>query len=355
MPEIVGNLHLHTTTSDGTGTHDEVASAAARAGLDFIIYTDHNTWVDGVDGWYHDPNSNREILRLMGQEINDQSLEPEVNHMLCLFVNKDLESVAADPQQLVDTVNEHGGVSFLAHPLERPGVTGVDMTFPWVSWDISGYTGVELWNTMTDVKWRLRTVTRGIIGGYIRHWVVTEPFPEMLAKWDELCSNGQKVVAVGSTDAHAMLVTWKILTRNFYPYEFLFRTVNTHILLLDPLSRDVDHARQQIREALALGHCFIGYDLPASTRSFTFTGTSGGNQAIMGDTLKLQGTATLSVSSPHKAQLSLLKDGQIIAQTKGKILEQQIDEPGVYRVEAHRRYWGWRRGWVYTNPIYVVT
>ena len=72
MPEIVGNLHLHTIASDGTGTHDEVASAAARAGLDFLIYTDHNVWVDGLDGWYRDPATNREILRLMGQEINDE-------------------------------------------------------------------------------------------------------------------------------------------------------------------------------------------------------------------------------------------------------------------------------------------
>jgi hypothetical protein len=150
-----------------------------------------------------------------------------------------------------------------------------------------------------------------------------------------------------------MVITWKILTRIFYPYEFLFRTVNTHILLADPMSRDVDQARQQIREALALGHCFVGYDLPASTRGFTFTGISGDNQVIMGDTLKLQKTATLSVSSPHRARLRLLKNGQVIAQTKGKVLEYQIDQPGVYRVEAHRRYWGWRRGWVYTNPIYV--
>jgi hypothetical protein len=355
MPEVVGNLHLHTTASDGSGTHNEVASAAARAGLDFIIYTDHNTWVDGIEGWYHDPYSNREILRLMGQEVNDESLEPERNHMLCLLVNKDLQLAATDPQCLIDTVEGHGGVSFLAHPLERPGVTGVDMTYPWVSWDISGYTGVELWNTMTDAKWRLRTIPRGIIGGYIPHWVITEPFPEMLAKWDELCRNGQKVVAVGSTDAHAMVITWKIITRNFYPYEFLFRTVNTHLLLADPLSKDVDEARQQVRAALALGHCFVGYDLPASTRGFSFTGSSGGQQVIMGDTLTLQNTATLTVSSPRRARLRLLKDGQVIAQTSGKNLAQQIDEPGVYRVEAYRYYWGWRRGWVYTNPIYVRT
>ena len=99
MPEIIGNLHLHTTASDGAGTHDEVASAAARAGLDFIVYTDHNTWVDGVEGWYQDAATGRSILRLMGQEINDQRLDPALNHMLCHFISHDLNGAAAAPQR----------------------------------------------------------------------------------------------------------------------------------------------------------------------------------------------------------------------------------------------------------------
>ena len=36
-----GVFHLHTVRSDGTGTVDEVAAAAARAGLKFIVVTDH--------------------------------------------------------------------------------------------------------------------------------------------------------------------------------------------------------------------------------------------------------------------------------------------------------------------------
>jgi hypothetical protein len=62
----------------------------------------------------------------------------------------------------------------------------------------------------------------------------------------------------------------------------------------------------------------------------------------------------LSVSSPQPAYLRLLKDGQVITQAKGKALEWQTHEAGVFRVEAYRRFWGKRRGWVFTNPIYVV-
>ena len=38
---VVGAYHVHSNRSDGTGTVDEIAAAAARAGLQFVILTDH--------------------------------------------------------------------------------------------------------------------------------------------------------------------------------------------------------------------------------------------------------------------------------------------------------------------------
>jgi len=354
MPEIVGNLHLHTTASDGTGTHDEVAAAAARAGLDFIVYTDHNTWVDGVEGWYHDSTTSRSLLRLMGQEINDQQLEPELNHMLCHFVSRDLNGVAADPQQLIDTVTQAGGLSFLAHPLERPGLRAAAETYPWISWDICGYTGIELWNAMTDVKWRLRTLwPRAVAGAYVPQWVLSAPFPEVLAKWDELLAAGQKVVAIGGSDAHAMSFSLGPLTRTVYPYEFLFKAVNTHLILPDVLSQDTEQAQQQIYDALSAGHCFIGNGLIESPRGFEFAAKSGSTEAMMGDPLMLQEDVELRVTSPHPAWLRLIRDGRCVAQQTGTELVWHSRQPGVFRVEAYRHYWGELRGWVFTNPIYV--
>ena len=353
MPEIVGNLHLHTIASDGTGTHEEVAVAAARAGLDFIVYTDHNISVEGVEGWYRLPSNGREILRLMGQEINDPQLLPELNHLLCHFITEDLQHVTAKPQQLINAVNERGGICFLAHPLERPGLGAARDTYPWISWEVSGFTGIELWNAMTDVKWQLRTKPRAVLGAYLPNFVLTAPFPEVLAKWDELLATGQKVVAIGNSDAHAMSFSLGPLRRCVYPYEYLFRTINTHLLLAEPLAREVSLARRQIFEALKQGHCFVSYDLVAPSRGFTFTGTSGQAEAMMGDTLLLQELATLQVASPHSARLRLLHNGRTVAETTGRELIWQTTEPGVYRVEAYRQFWGWQRGWVFTNPIYV--
>ncbi len=352
MPEIVGNLHLHTTASDGTGTHDEVALAAIRAGLDFIVYTDHNTWLDGIEGWYRAPGDGRKILRLMGQEVNDIQLEPECNHLLCYPASYDLQNVAADPQRLIDTIIERGGVCFLAHPLERPGYS--KEVYLWVNWEVSGFTGLEIWNAMTDIKWQLRTKPRGLIGAYLPNLVLNAPFPEMLAKWDELLATGQKVVAIGATDTHAISYSLGPLRRPIYPYEYLFKTVNTHLLLAEALAGDLSQARRQICQALKLGHCFVSNDLVASSRGFSFTAASGKRQVIMGDSLVLQEPANMRISSPQPARLRLLKDGRLATETKGQRLTWQTDEPGVYRVEAYRRFWGWQRGWVFTNPIYVI-
>jgi hypothetical protein len=355
MVEITGNLHLHTVASDGTGTHDEVASAAARAELDFIVYTDHNVWVEGEEGWYHDAATDRRVLCLMGQEVNDPKLEPERNHLLCHFVRSDLDHVAHEPQQLIDTVLSRDGLAFLAHPLERPGFGEAAHIYPWTVWDISGFTGIELWNAMTDVKWRLRNFwPRGLIGAFVPNWVLSAPFPEVLAKWDELLATGQRVVAIGGSDAHAMSFTWRGITRTVYPYDFLFQAVNTHLLLPAPLADELDQAKSQIYEALKAGHCFVGYDAIGSPSGFRFTATSGQNQALMGDILPLNGQVRVQVASPQPAYLRLIKDGRPVLEKQTATLEWVAAAPGVYRVEAYRRYWGELRGWVFTNPIYII-
>ena len=117
--EIAGNFHLHTTSSDGTVGHRQVAAMAAQSGLDVIICTDHNVWVPGVEGRYTHPETAKEVLLLMGEEVHDEERSPQVNHYLCLGVDRELRAHAARPQALIDAVSRHGGLGFIAHPVER--------------------------------------------------------------------------------------------------------------------------------------------------------------------------------------------------------------------------------------------
>ncbi len=56
MNELKFAIHIHTTYSDGNATHQELINAAQLAGLDGIIITDHNIWLDGLDGYYGEEN-----------------------------------------------------------------------------------------------------------------------------------------------------------------------------------------------------------------------------------------------------------------------------------------------------------
>jgi hypothetical protein len=109
-----------------------------------------------------------------------------------------------------------------------------------------------------------------------------------------------------------------------------------------------------ILDALQRGHCFIGYDLPAPTRGFTFTANGMGQSAQMGDELDHKGGVTIKIRLPLKAECVLVKDGKPVRTWHNRDIHTYItSEPGVYRVEAYIEYLGMRRGWIFSNPVYV--
>ncbi len=352
MNEIVVNLHMHTRYSDGSGTHKDIAQAAMRAGLDAVIVTDHNVLVQGVEGYYRSGSSR--VLLLVGQEIHDQARNPQKNHLLVFDTQRDLATLAESPQRLIDAVREAGGLSFLAHPhdMAAPAFGETDIT--WEAWDAQGYTGLELWNGFSEFKVYLKSKLHGIFYAYFPHFIGHGPSPLTLLKWDELLLEGKRVVAVGGSDAHALHLRLGPLSRVVFPYEFHFKAVNTHLFLSQPLTGNAAIDRKVIYEALAAGRCFVAYDLPASTRGFRFTAQGREKTAMMGEEISVEGGVTLQARFPGLAECRLLKDGKTIkAWHRQQACAHIVTEPGIYRVEAYRRYLGMRVGWIFSNPIYV--
>jgi hypothetical protein len=121
----------------------------------------------------------------------------------------------------------------------------------------------------------------------------------------------------------------------------------------DP-SGDADTDRRLILDGLRQGHAFIGYDLPAATHGFRFSAQGQDGTAWMGDEIPLERGVTLQIRLPGPAECRLLKDGQAVKiWRKREICTFIATEPGVYRVESYRIYLGRRRGWIFSNPIYV--
>lgn len=352
MHEVIVNLHMHTRYSDGSGVHNDIVAAALKAGVDVVIVTDHNVLVQGFEGYYKDKA--RRVLMLIGEEVHDQARDPQKNHLLVFGAGRELAALAEQPQHLINAVRESGGLSFLAHPddPEAPAFRETDIS--WVDWSVQNYTGIELWNALSELKTVVPTKLHGAFYAYFPAFVAHHPIPSTLARWDALLSGGGRVVAIGGSDAHALHMRMGPIHRMIFPYEFHFRAVNTHVLLPEPLSGDVNLDKKLIYEALGQGHCFVGYDLPASTKGFHFTAQGRDTIALMGDEIPAKGGVTLQAKLPAQAEIRLLKDGEVIQTWKNQIGCTHITTgPGVYRVEVYRRYLGKRRGWIYSNPIYL--
>ena len=352
MHEIILNLHMHTRYSDGDGSYEDIAAAARNAGLDAVIVTDHNVWVNGAQGYYS--NENKRVLLLVGEEIHDQARQPQKNHLLVFGAHRELATFAPEPQLLLDAVGKAGGLAFIAHPVDpaAPPVNQGDIS--WVDWDVRGFTGLELWNGFSEFKPRIKSKLHAIYYAYFPQQIARGPLPEALHRWDELLSSGKKVVAVGGSDAHSNRMHLGPLKRTIFPYEFHFRAINTHVFVPRPLGIDAESDANMILEALRQGHCFIGYDLPAPTRGFTFTAQGLQQTAQMGDELDSNGGVTIQIRLPRRTECVLLKDGKPVRTWRNHDMCTYITtEPGVYRVEVYVNYLGRRRGWIYSNPVYV--
>jgi hypothetical protein len=360
MHEIVVNLHMHTRYSDGTGSHKDIAHAAIKAGLDAVIVTDHNVLVQGVEGYYkvaRNPNTplkTSRVLLLVGEEIHDQDRDPQKNHLLVFNANRDLSHLADDPQTLINGVNEAGGLSFIAHPKDPEALAFHEPDISWEAWEVRNYTGIELWNGLSELKTVVPTKLHGAFYAFFPHFIGHHPILETVQRWDDLLSEGRRVVAIGGSDAHALNMHLGPIHRVIFPYVFHFRTINTHVLIPEPLTGDVPIDKKIIYEALAAGRCFVGYDLPASTRGFIFKAKGLEKTVVMGEELPMKGGVTLQAHLPKPADIRLIKDGRTIRIWKNSYTcAYSATEPGVYRVEAWKSYLGLKRGWVFSNPIYI--
>jgi hypothetical protein len=360
---------MHTTYSDGVGRYDDLVDAAKTAGLDFIYVTDHNVLVRDREEGYR-----RGILTMVGEEAHDDDRVPQRNHLLCLGISADLADQAKEPQKLIDAVNQQQGLAFIAHPFEEVTPLAPEH-WGWDNWEVTNYTGIEIWNYMSVFRGFTTSTARSVLMGYFPHWHLRGPLAVTLQKWDEL-TQARAVVGIGGTDVHAW--TYKIgpFRRVFLPYLHCAQALNTHILTPEPLqgsAHDVDHQAAAVQHdhalvlgALRCGHCWTGYDLAGSTQRFRFSAwqlaadeqpaPTCPPQAVMGDTLEqpLPGKTThFRVEAPARAQVRLLRNGQIVRQGNATTLEYRSSEPGVYRVEVWRWRWGRLRGWIFSNPIYI--
>ncbi len=352
MKELVANLHNHTLYSDGSGTHAYVIDQAIAAGIDVLIITDHNVLVERADRYVS--KGDKHLMFLAAEEVHDQNREPQKNHMLVIGANRELAQFAYSPQELIEQANKTNGLTFLAHPNEADLPMFHEPDISWVDWGVQGFTGLEIWNHFSEFKDAARTLWTVLFYAFFPEYYPRGPRQQTLAKWDELLSQGIKVVGVGGSDAHAIQFKKSLLHKVIFPYAFHFSNINTHLLLQEELNFDVEHDRNLIYRAFREGSAFVGYDRPASTRGFRFTAETGDETVSMGQTIKMVNGATLRIRLPRPAKTRLIFNGKVIRTWDGT--DQMVataSEPGAYRVECLIEFHGMYRGWIFSNPIHI--
>ncbi len=345
--EYVGNLHIHSLYSDGTGSVREIAQSAKRVGLDFIILNDHAHMTDSLhleeEGYYDD------LLVLLGLEIGGR-----YHHCLAFDMKEMVAGQSLGPQEVIDSVNGQKGLCFLAHPFEK-GMPFMErsIAYTWNDLSVDGYTGICIWNFSSRWKERVSGPLHGLFLLLFKSQMLKGPSRKTLSFWDASCQH-RRVVAIGGSDAHASSFRWGPVHFTPLVYDHLLGSIDVHILLDVRLPTDPAEAKQEVYGALRQGRLFIAHENLGPARGFRFYYVSeGGLHLTMGEEGPFK-PGELFIKTPSDARIRLLRDGSVQKEWHGREASFSVNEAGVYRVEAYRRisFFG-LRPWIFSNPIYL--
>jgi hypothetical protein len=349
---VAGVSHVHTLRSDGTGTPDEVAAAAARAGLQFVVFTDHG---DGTR--VPDPPQYRQgVLCVDAVEISTAD-----GHYIAVGMAPAPYPLAGEARDVVEDVERLGGFGIVAHP------DSMKDALRWSEWK-APVPALEWLNA--DTEWRDESYSqlgRALITYLIRPaeslgWLLDRP-DRTLRRWDEMTRH-RKVVAVPGSDAHARL-GWgneagdpyrnRILLR-LPSYESLFSTFSMRVELERPFSGTAVADSAGLLDALRRGRVYSVVDSFAGPAQFDFRVRSGDREARQGESLEPVGALIVDIhaNGPPRSTIALFRDGQQIAEQSGTWLRQELPgSPAVLRAEvqlaAPRSV-----PWLVSNPVYVA-
>lgn len=176
---LKGNLHTHTTFSDGVCTPQEIIAAYERLGYDFLAISDHDTWIVPDDYQHLTP-----LVLIPAVEVT--ALGPHVQQV----GGRDWVSPDSDRQNVIDQINKAGGLAVMNHP-------------NW-EWHFSHYLHIQ----MEDL--------RHAAGLEIYNGVIERLEGSALAtdRWDRLLSIGRNLWGFANDDAHELRdvgVAWNVV------------------------------------------------------------------------------------------------------------------------------------------------
>ena len=345
-----GAVHVHSTFSDGAAVVDEIMAAAAAAGIDFVILSDHNPLGPQQrprPGWYGD------VLLIVGEEISTYE-----GHLLALQVMPHRYRFGPSARQALADIADEGGWALVAHAdHSRQAWSG--------GW--GGTQGLEVANLSS--AWSRSTVlsAAAVVGSafidrdYAAAKLLSSGWPT-LSLWDALTELSARPVlvrrprvAVGAADAHGPLLG------PLPSYDDTIGVLNTVVWIDEPADGAPRLAAESVESkllaALRAGRAVVETTALGDGRSFTFSARSPSGSVAMGDFAASEdGPWALHAGLPSAVDVELvvLRDGRPVAQAEATSINMDVAEPGTYRVEVYRQGAPGDGAvpWIVSNPIY---
>ena len=339
----VGAIHIHSVYSDGTGNVDSISKAAKKAGLDWIIITDHNSF-EIEEGIYNG------VYVIKGEEISPK----DENHYLALGIDKYIQP-NTDAKHNVEAVKLNGGFGFAAHPNEGVNSQGCPrlnkhQPIKWTNKNIIP-DGVEIWNWFSEWADNLndRNIFTLAYAFLCKNKLVKSANSNVLFWWDNLNNVSAKIVpAICGIDAHALKIKDYIIPVTIFPYESMFKTIVNIVTSDEEFKTDFFARKEQILEALKSGRNLIINR--AVSKEIPDINVSNKNQAVTsGESISLDNETFLNVQTKKKSSIKIFHNGKEIKSVISNGIKMLLNEVGKYRVEIK---FG-ERGFAYSNPILV--
>lgn len=318
-----GAIHIHTKFSDGSGDIQQITKAAKKAGLKWIIITDHNN-LEIEEGFYNG------ICVIKGEEISPQTS----NHYLALGINKVI-TPCDNPEIYIEEVKKQGGFGFAAHPDEADNRKNKANPIKWTDKTIIP-DGIEIWNWFSDWadNYDETNILKIAYSYFCKNKLIKGPHSETLKWWDDLNNKTNDIIpAIGGVDAHALKISKYIIPLKVFPYKCMFKTV-TNLLQLDELPpKDFNAQKALILKSIKSGNNIII------------------NRHIRDEIPIIKVCdKSLIIKLSFNAEMRIVYNGSVIHKTINKFLNYKLAQQGKYRVEIYIN----KSPWIFSNPFIIT-
>lgn len=225
-----GNLHMHTSLSDGMLSPEDAINVYKNAGYDFIAITDH---------WKQSENRIEDgFLILNGCEWDTgDMMEHPIFHILGIGMESNIpfeRSRSVPPQVIIDAITDAKGIAILAHP-------AWSVTDPTECMALKGLCAAEIYNSVSTLPWNGRRADSSL---YFDLWASHGRFLACTAADDSHWYNGEQTrsfIMANAPDLSAESIKKALVDGDFYASQGpLFNSIEFNDEIVEIKCSDVE-------------------------------------------------------------------------------------------------------------------